>query len=51
VVVGAPGLGGRWMSRREAEAATWIAPSEGSATRDFTQELVQRQTDAAPTPG
>jgi DNA-binding transcriptional LysR family regulator len=33
VVVGAPGLGGRWMSRRDAEAATWIAPSEGSATR------------------
>jgi len=33
VVVGAPGQGGRWMSRRDAEAATWIAPSEGSATR------------------
>ena len=33
VLVGAPGVGGRWISRREAEAATWIAPSEGSATR------------------
>jgi len=33
VVVGVPALGGRWMSRRDAEAATWIAPSEGSATR------------------
>ena len=33
VVVVAPELGGRWMSRRDAEAATWIAPREGSATR------------------
>jgi DNA-binding transcriptional LysR family regulator len=33
LVVGAPGLDGRWMSRHDAEAATWIAPSEGSATR------------------
>jgi LysR family transcriptional regulator, transcriptional activator of the cysJI operon len=33
LVVGAPVLGGRWMSRHDAEAATWIAPSEGSATR------------------
>ena len=33
VLVAAPGVGGRWISRREAEAATWIAPSEGSATR------------------
>jgi LysR family transcriptional regulator, transcriptional activator of the cysJI operon len=33
VVVGAPGLGGRWMSPRDAEASTWISPYEGSATR------------------
>jgi DNA-binding transcriptional LysR family regulator len=33
VVVGAPGLGGRWMSRRDAEAATWISPYQGSATQ------------------
>src|SRR5215510_768981 len=33
VVVGAPTLAGRWMSRRDAEAATWISPYEGSATQ------------------
>jgi LysR family transcriptional regulator, transcriptional activator of the cysJI operon len=33
VLISAPALGGRWISRREAEAAVWIAPSEGSATR------------------
>ena len=33
VVVGAPRLAGRWMSRRDAEAATWFSPAEGSATR------------------
>jgi len=33
VVVGPPGLNGRWISRREAEGAIWIALSEGSATR------------------
>ena len=33
VVVGAPIRKGRRMSRREAEAATWISPYEGSATR------------------
>ncbi len=32
-VVGPPALAGRWMSRRDAEAATWISPYEGSATR------------------
>ena len=29
VVVGAPELAGRWMSRRDAEAATWISPVRG----------------------
>jgi len=33
VVVGAPKLGGHWMSRRDAEAATWISTYEGSATQ------------------
>jgi DNA-binding transcriptional LysR family regulator len=33
VVVGAPELTGRRMSRRDAEAATWISVFEGSATR------------------
>jgi DNA-binding transcriptional LysR family regulator len=33
VVVGPPRLAGRRMSRRDAEAATWISPYEGSATR------------------
>ena len=33
VVVGPPGQDGRWIPRREAEGATWIALSEGSATR------------------
>jgi DNA-binding transcriptional LysR family regulator len=33
VVVGAPRVGGRRMSRREAEAATWISPYVGSATQ------------------
>ena len=33
VVVGPPQLAGRRMSRRDAEAATWISPNEGSATR------------------
>jgi DNA-binding transcriptional LysR family regulator len=33
VVVGPPELAGRRMSRRDAEAATWISPYEGSATR------------------
>jgi len=37
VVVGPPGLAGRWMSRREAEAATWISPYEGSATQATVQ--------------
>jgi DNA-binding transcriptional LysR family regulator len=30
VVVGAPRPGRRWMSRGDAEAATWISPYEGS---------------------
>ena len=33
VVVGPPQLAGRRMSRRDAEAATWISPYEGSATQ------------------
>lgn len=33
LVVGPPELAGRSMSRREAEAATWISLYEGSATR------------------
>jgi LysR family transcriptional regulator, transcriptional activator of the cysJI operon len=33
VVVGPPRLAGRRMSRQDAEAATWISPYEGSATR------------------
>ena len=33
LVVGCPKLAGRWMSRRDAEAATWISPSVGSATQ------------------
>lgn len=33
VVVGTPARKGRGMSRRDAEAATWISPYEGSATR------------------
>jgi len=33
VVVGSPDLGARRMSWRDAEAATWIAPYEGSAAR------------------
>ena len=33
VVVGSPRLAGRRMSRRDVEAATWISPYEGSATR------------------
>jgi DNA-binding transcriptional LysR family regulator len=33
VVVGPAELAGRRMSRRDAEAATWISPYEGSATR------------------
>jgi DNA-binding transcriptional LysR family regulator len=33
VVVGPPQLAGQRMSRREMEAATWISPYEGSATR------------------
>jgi len=33
VVVGPPQLAGRRMSRRDAEAAMWISPYEGSATR------------------
>ena len=33
VVVGPPELAGRRMSRRDAEAATWISPYEGSATQ------------------
>jgi DNA-binding transcriptional LysR family regulator len=33
VVVGPPRLAGRRMSRRDAEAATWISPYEGSATQ------------------
>ena len=33
VVVGPPQLAGRRISRRDAEAATWISPYEGSATR------------------
>lgn len=33
VVVGPPHLAGGRMSRRDAEAATWISPGEGSATR------------------
>jgi DNA-binding transcriptional LysR family regulator len=33
VVVGPPQLAGRTMSRRDAEAATWISPYEGSATQ------------------
>jgi DNA-binding transcriptional LysR family regulator len=33
VVVGAPRPGRRWMSRGDAEAATWISPYEGSATQ------------------
>jgi LysR family transcriptional regulator, transcriptional activator of the cysJI operon len=37
VVVGPPGLAGRWMSRRDAEAATWISPYEGSATQAAVQ--------------
>ena len=33
MVVGSPKLAGRWMSRRDADAATWISPSVGSATQ------------------
>jgi DNA-binding transcriptional LysR family regulator len=33
VVVGPPRLAGRTMSRREAEATTWISREEGSASR------------------
>jgi DNA-binding transcriptional LysR family regulator len=33
VVVGPPQLAGRTMSRREAEATTWISREEGSASR------------------
>ena len=33
MVIGSPKLAGRWMSRRDAEAATWISPSVGSATQ------------------
>jgi DNA-binding transcriptional LysR family regulator len=33
LIVGPPKLGGRTMSRRDAEAVTWIAPNEGSAAR------------------
>ena len=33
VVVGSPRLASRRLSRRDAEAATWISPYEGSATR------------------
>jgi LysR family transcriptional regulator, transcriptional activator of the cysJI operon len=33
VVVGPPELAGRKISRQDAEAATWISPYEGSATR------------------
>jgi DNA-binding transcriptional LysR family regulator len=33
VVVGSPQLAGRRMSRRDMEAATWISPYDGSATR------------------
>ena len=33
VVVGPAQLAGRTMSRRDAEAATWISPNEGSATQ------------------
>ena len=33
VVVGPPQLAGRRMSRRDAEAVTWISPYEGSATQ------------------
>jgi|SRR5215470_6429700 len=37
VVVGPRALNGRWMSRRDAEAATWISPYEGSATQAAVQ--------------
>src|SRR5215468_4988602 len=33
LVIGHPRLAGRWMSRRDAEAVTWISPYEGSATQ------------------
>jgi DNA-binding transcriptional LysR family regulator len=33
LVVGHPGLAGRWMSRRDAEAVTWISTYKGSATQ------------------
>lgn len=33
LVVGPPQLAGRKMSRRDMEAATWISPYDGSATR------------------
>jgi LysR family transcriptional regulator, transcriptional activator of the cysJI operon len=37
VVVGPRALAGRWMSRRDAEATTWISPNEGSATQAAVQ--------------
>ena len=33
LIVGPPALAGRTISRRQAEAATWISPYEGSAAR------------------
>ena len=33
LVIGHPRLAGRWMSRRDAEAVTWISPYKGSATQ------------------
>jgi len=32
-IIGHPRLAGRWMSRRDAEAVTWISPYKGSATQ------------------
>lgn len=37
VVVGPHAMGGRWMSRHDAEGATWISPNEGSATQAAVQ--------------
>ena len=33
LVIGHPRLASRWMSRRDAEAVTWISPYKGSATQ------------------
>ena len=37
LVVGSPPLAARGMTRRDAEAATWISPYEGSATRSAVE--------------